>query len=35
MVAAVADLHGASLHLKTVSPGLRATLHFPAASAGR
>ena len=28
LVAAVADLHGAALHLETGSPGLRATLRF-------
>jgi len=35
LVSAVADLHGASLLLEAGSPGLRATLRFPAAGAGR
>jgi len=35
LVAAVADLHGASLLLEAGSLGLRATLRFPAAGAGR
>ena len=30
LVAAVAELHGAALHLVDASPGLRAALHFPA-----
>ncbi len=35
LVAAVADLHGASLLLEASSPGLRAMLHIPAAGAGQ
>lgn len=35
LVAAVADLHGASLLLETGSPGLRATMRVPAAGVGR
>ena len=35
LVAAVAELHGAALHLEDAAPGLRATLRFPPERAAR